>query len=50
MSHRQIQMDCTFLETQGIMDYSLLLGVHFRNDYSVSKIGISQHIAFPSKL
>ncbi|EEE58735.1 hypothetical protein OsJ_10218 [Oryza sativa Japonica Group] len=44
---KQIQMDCTFLETQGIMDYSLLLGVHFRNDYSVSKIGISQHIAFP---
>ncbi|XP_047086294.1 phosphatidylinositol 4-phosphate 5-kinase 1-like [Lolium rigidum] len=42
---KQIQMDCTFLETQGIMDYSLLLGVHFRNDLSVSKIGLSQPIA-----
>lgn len=43
-------MDCVFLETQGIMDYSLLLGVHFRNDLSVSKIGLSQPIALPSKL
>jgi hypothetical protein len=43
-------MDCTFLETQGIMDYSLLLGVHFRNDLSVSKIGLSQPIALTSKL
>ncbi|CAD6202993.1 unnamed protein product [Miscanthus lutarioriparius] len=44
---RQIQMDCTFLETQGIMDYSLLLGVHFRNDFSMSKIGVSQFIGLP---
>ncbi|KAM3229644.1 hypothetical protein ACQJBY_060460 [Aegilops geniculata] len=44
---KQIQMDCVFLETQGIMDYSLLLGVHFRNDLSVSKIGLSQPIALP---
>jgi 1-phosphatidylinositol-4-phosphate 5-kinase len=50
MLHRQIQMDCTFLETQGIMDYSLLLGVHFRNDLSLSKIGLSQPIALTSKL
>uniref|UniRef100_A0A453IG71 1-phosphatidylinositol-4-phosphate 5-kinase n=1 Tax=Aegilops tauschii subsp. strangulata TaxID=200361 RepID=A0A453IG71_AEGTS len=44
---KQIQMDCVFLETQGIMDYSLLLGVHFRNDLSVSKIGLSQPMALP---
>ncbi|XP_062216144.1 phosphatidylinositol 4-phosphate 5-kinase 2-like isoform X2 [Phragmites australis] len=44
---KQIQMDCTFLEAQGIMDYSLLLGVHFRNDFSMSKIGVSQYIGFP---
>jgi 1-phosphatidylinositol-4-phosphate 5-kinase len=43
-------MDCTFLETQGIMDYSLLLGVHFRNDLSLSKIGLSQPIVLTSKL
>jgi 1-phosphatidylinositol-4-phosphate 5-kinase len=42
-------MDCTFLETQGIMDYSLLLGVHFRDDFSMSKIGVSQFIGLPSK-
>jgi 1-phosphatidylinositol-4-phosphate 5-kinase len=42
-------MDCTFLETQGIMDYSLLLGVHFRNDFSMSKIGVPQFIGLPSK-
>jgi 1-phosphatidylinositol-4-phosphate 5-kinase len=40
VSHRQIHMDYTFLETQGIMDYNLLLGVHFRNDFSMSKIGV----------
>ncbi|KAL6649625.1 hypothetical protein ACP70R_013849 [Stipagrostis hirtigluma subsp. patula] len=44
---KQIRMDCTFLETQGIMDYSLLLGVHFRSDFSASKIGLSQSISFP---
>ncbi|KAJ7542874.1 hypothetical protein O6H91_09G015800 [Diphasiastrum complanatum] len=27
---RQIECDCKFLESQKIMDYSLLLGVHFR--------------------
>ncbi|KAJ7544894.1 hypothetical protein O6H91_09G097900 [Diphasiastrum complanatum] len=27
---RQLECDCKFLESQGIMDYSLLLGVHFR--------------------
>ncbi|KAJ4979566.1 hypothetical protein NE237_010346 [Protea cynaroides] len=27
---KQIEIDCKFLETQHIMDYSLLLGVHYR--------------------
>lgn len=27
---RQISIDCTFLESQQIIDYSLLLGLHFR--------------------
>lgn len=29
-SCRQIFVDCTFLESQRIIDYSLLLGLHFR--------------------
>jgi 1-phosphatidylinositol-4-phosphate 5-kinase len=28
--HRQIEIDSKFLEAQHIMDYSLLLGVHYR--------------------
>lgn len=28
--HRQIEIDARFLEEQHIMDYSLLLGVHYR--------------------
>lgn len=27
---RQISIDCEFLESQQIIDYSLLLGLHFR--------------------
>ncbi|KAJ8765362.1 hypothetical protein K2173_012059 [Erythroxylum novogranatense] len=30
----QICKDCEFLEAEKIMDYSLLIGVHFRDDYS----------------
>ncbi|KAK8967439.1 Phosphatidylinositol 4-phosphate 5-kinase 2 [Platanthera guangdongensis] len=36
----QIERDCEFLEAEGIMDYSLLVGLHFRNDLSASKLGI----------
>ncbi|KAJ7945164.1 Phosphatidylinositol 4-phosphate 5-kinase [Quillaja saponaria] len=31
----QINRDCQFLEAEGIMDYSLLIGLHFRDDYAV---------------
>lgn len=27
---RQLEYDCKFLEARGIMDYSMLLGLHFR--------------------
>jgi 1-phosphatidylinositol-4-phosphate 5-kinase len=29
------------LESEGIMDYSLLVGVHFRDDIPGSKVGLS---------
>lgn len=29
-SIRQVDRDCEFLETERIMDYSLLVGIHFR--------------------
>lgn len=29
--YRQIDKDCELLEQEGIMDYSLLLGIHFKN-------------------
>ena len=32
------------------MDYSLLVGLHFRDDVSASKMGLSPYIASPSKL
>ena len=35
---RQLDRDCEFLEAEGIMDYSLLIGVHFRDDYSVDEM------------
>lgn len=38
---RQIERDCTFLELEGIMDYSLLVGVHFRDDNTYDKMGLS---------
>ncbi|KZV42817.1 phosphatidylinositol 4-phosphate 5-kinase 2-like [Dorcoceras hygrometricum] len=38
---KQIDRDCEFLETERIMDYSLLVGLHFRDDSTRDKIGLS---------
>lgn len=38
---RQIDRDCEFLETERIMDYSLLVGLHFRDVSTGDKIGLS---------
>ncbi|CAJ2644263.1 unnamed protein product [Trifolium pratense] len=38
---KQIERDCEFLEAEGIMDYSLLVGMHFRDDNTVDKMGLS---------
>jgi len=35
---RQLGRDCEFLEAEGIMDYSLLIGLHFRDDSSVDEM------------
>lgn len=40
-SLRQIYRDCEFLEAEGIMDYSLLIGLHFRDDYSSDEMKMS---------
>ena len=37
----QIDRDCEFLEAERIMDYSLLVGVHFRDDNTCDKMGLS---------
>lgn len=37
----QIDRDCEFLEAERIMDYSLLVGIHFREDNTGDKIGLS---------
>ncbi|KAI4389139.1 hypothetical protein MLD38_001396 [Melastoma candidum] len=37
----QIERDCEFLEAEGIMDYSLLVGLHFRDDSTRDKMGLS---------
>ncbi|KAL2342863.1 hypothetical protein Fmac_004148 [Flemingia macrophylla] len=34
----QLDRDCEFLEAEGIMDYSLLIGLHFRDDFSVDEM------------
>ncbi len=31
LTHAQVKADCCFLQSLGVMDYSLLLGVHFRS-------------------
>ncbi|XP_073286005.1 phosphatidylinositol 4-phosphate 5-kinase 1-like [Primulina huaijiensis] len=38
---KQIDRDCEFLEAERIMDYSLLVGLHFRDDSTRDKIGLS---------
>ncbi|KAK4740846.1 hypothetical protein SAY87_024434 [Trapa incisa] len=38
---KQIERDCEFLELEGIMDYSLLVGLHFRDDNTYDKMGLS---------
>ncbi|KAE9603906.1 hypothetical protein Lal_00002062 [Lupinus albus] len=38
---KQIERDCEFLEAEGIMDYSLLVGLHFRDDNTWDKMGLS---------
>ncbi|XP_064943549.1 phosphatidylinositol 4-phosphate 5-kinase 1-like [Musa acuminata AAA Group] len=43
----QIKRDCEFLESEGIMDYSLLLGLHFCDDVSASSTGLSPCSASP---
>lgn len=36
---RQVQADCAFLESCHIMDYSMLLGVHFRGREGAQSAG-----------
>lgn len=38
---KQIDRDCEFLEAEKIMDYSLLVGLHFRDDNTGEKMGLS---------
>ncbi|CAN8312883.1 unnamed protein product [Cochlearia groenlandica] len=41
---KQIKRDCEFLEAERIMDYSLLVGVHFRDDNTREKMGLSPFV------
>lgn len=41
---KQIERDCEFLEAERIMDYSLLVGLHFREDNRADKIGLSPYL------
>lgn len=38
---KQIDRDCEFLEAERIMDYSLLVGLHFRDENTGDKMGLS---------
>ncbi|KAG6707325.1 hypothetical protein I3842_06G025400 [Carya illinoinensis] len=40
----QIERDCEFLEAERIMDYSLLVGLHFRDDNTCDKMGLSPFV------
>lgn len=47
---RQLRRDCAFLESEGIMDYSLLVGVHFCDDIvPASKMALSTFTNSPGK-
>ncbi|XP_042492594.1 phosphatidylinositol 4-phosphate 5-kinase 1-like [Macadamia integrifolia] len=46
---RQIDRDCEFLEAERIMDYSLLVGLHFRDTYTGDKFGMSPLIVASGK-
>ncbi|CAA6659405.1 unnamed protein product [Spirodela intermedia] len=46
----QIDRDCEFLEAEGIMDYSLLVGLHFCGDISSSKTSLSACSSSPCRL
>lgn len=41
MQNRQVDRDCEFLEAERIMDYSLLIGLHFREDCLSNERGMS---------
>ncbi|CAM9002328.1 unnamed protein product [Rhodiola kirilowii] len=41
---KQIEVDCEFLEAEKIMDYSLLVGLHFRDDNTSGKMGLSPYV------
>ncbi|KAM3271233.1 hypothetical protein ACQJBY_041793 [Aegilops geniculata] len=46
--HEQLRRDCAFLESEGIMDYSLLVGVHFCDDIvPASKMASSTFTSTP---
>ncbi|KAF8092622.1 hypothetical protein N665_0407s0002 [Sinapis alba] len=46
----QIKRDCEFLEAERIMDYSLLIGVHFREDNTGDKMGLSPFVLRSGKI
>ncbi|CAM8942385.1 unnamed protein product [Rhodiola kirilowii] len=46
---KQIELDCKFLESERIMDYSLLVGVHFCNESTVDKMGLSPFLPHSGK-
>lgn len=41
---RQISLDCKFLESQSIIDYSMLLGLHFRAPEHLKAYSKSQNL------
>ncbi|GMH21827.1 hypothetical protein Nepgr_023670 [Nepenthes gracilis] len=47
---KQIERDCEFLEAERIMDYSLLVGIHFRDDNTGDKMGLSPFLLRTGKV